>query len=108
MTSFFRESDPLLPGRVAALAQEALELAREHVAGRQLRGIGAALLLVRGPLELLHERLHVWSISTARETWRSYSAAASSSSAASTVIPIKLSNRRSSASEPFGFGTTAT
>ena len=48
------------------------------------------------------------SISTARETWRSYSPAASSSSAASTVIPISDSSRRRIASEPFGFGTTAT
>ena len=44
---------------VAALAQEALELAREHVAGRERARVGAAGLLVRGALQALHEGLHV-------------------------------------------------
>ena len=48
-------------GRVvrAALAQEALELAGEHVARGQLGRVGARLLLVGGALEPLDERLHV-------------------------------------------------
>ena len=46
-------------GSLAALAQEALELAREHVAGRERARVGAARLLVGGALEPLDERLHV-------------------------------------------------
>jgi hypothetical protein len=49
----------LARGAAAALAQEALELTREHVARRKLRRVGAALLFVGRALELLDERLHV-------------------------------------------------
>ena len=54
-----------LPGRralialLAALAEEALELARQHVAGRERARVGAARLLVGGALEALDEGLDV-------------------------------------------------
>ena len=48
----------LRPGLLAALAQEALELAGEHVAGRERPWVGAGLL-VGGLLEPLDEGLHV-------------------------------------------------
>src|SRR4051812_19533801 len=57
-----RRSGPARPrgaARAAALAQEALELAREDVAARQLLRIGVALLLVGRPLEPLDEGLDV-------------------------------------------------
>src|SRR3954453_10620354 len=45
--------------RIAALAQEALELAREHVAAGQPVRIGRALFLVGRLLEALDEGLHL-------------------------------------------------
>jgi hypothetical protein len=54
-----------------ALAQEALELARDGVAAGEVLRTHRRLLLLGGLLEALDEGLHVGVALTASETWRS-------------------------------------
>ena len=92
----------------AALAQEALELAREDVAGREV-ALAAGLLLVGGALEALDERLHLRvELDGAGDLAVVVGGGGLEVLSASTVTPTRLSSRRSSASAPFGFGATAT
>ena len=98
--------DPVRPA--PALAQEALELAGEHVAGGEVVGVRLLLLLGGGALEALDERLHVGVGLDGAVDLALVLAGGRLELGGVDGDADDPSSLRTSASAPLGFGATAT